>query len=432
MLRRALFVVTLTLVLAGGGAFGQEPLRTDKPQEQAVAQPPAVSKAAVARSFFPMAVYVGAPLPAEVAAAGQDAVAGYHRKMAETLRDLGFNTLCHGYREGDSRGPALLRAAKDLGMKSVLQPADLVDIVIGKRKASADELRAEVKKTAAAVTGYDNVLACIVHADPVDISWLDTWKTLGPIYVAETGGLPALTSYWNALDLKRFNDAAPVGAYQFFAYPFSNARRADPLSGDKVLVAPNPDDARRALPDLPAWPYVQCIRVGKELYMPSAAEVEALCYLCLVHGARGLVFYNYSYAPPDSEAEAGMCDAQGRPLPMLKELSRALPDIEKVGTLLLDCSIVEGVVRCSAKGAAACYENKKGDRYLLVAARNLKRPATFKISFEAARVCPTMLEDVSTGEQITCPAATGNAVVVSVTLPTVRGRLFKVATADRP
>lgn len=429
MIRSAFFVVTLTFVLAGTGAYGQAPSPAGKPQ-----QPDGVraDKSIAARSFFPMAVYVGAPLPAEVTAGGEAAVAGYYRKIAETLRDLGFNTLCYGYREGEGRGPALLRAAQDLGMKSIVQPASLVEIMIGKKQPSAEEINAEVKKTAAVLSRYDNILACIIHADPLEIGWLNTWKTLGPVFAAQTGGLPALTSYWNAYDLKRFNDAAPVGAYQFFAYPFSNSRRDDPLAGDKVLVAPNPDEARRAFPDLPAWPYVQCIRVGKELYMPSASEVEALCYLCLAHGARGLVFYCYSYAPPDSEAEGGMCDAQGRPLPMLKELSRALPDIAKIGTLLLDCKIVDGIARCPGKADAAYYENIKGDRYVLVAARSLKRPATLKVVFDASKVSPKVLEDVLTGEQIVCPAATGKNVTVSVTLPAVRGRLFKVTTADRP
>jgi hypothetical protein len=430
MAQSLLVAVLLTSALSLLHAVGQEPVSADKPSQAGTAQTTGPNGRVAARAFFPMAVYVSVRPPAEAAGAGENAVAAYCHDMAKTLRDMGFNTLCHGFSEENGMGPALLRTARDVGMKSIVQPTSLVELVIGKKTGSADDVRAEVRKVAAAIAGYDNVIACILHADPVDIAWLDTWKVLGPAFVAETGGLPALTSYWNAYDLKRFNDVAPVGAYQFFAYPFNNSRRDDPLAGDKVMAAPNPDEVRRALPDLPAWPYIQCMRVGKDLYMPSASEVEALCYLCLAHGARGLVFYNYSYAPPDSEAEGGMSDAQGRPAPMLRELSRALPDIAKIGTVLLDCTIVDGIVRCPGKGDAAYYENNRGDRYLLVASWNVKRPATLKVVFEAARVCPKSLEDVLTGEKIACPGAAGKSVTVSVTLPAIRGRLFKVTTAD--
>jgi len=374
-----------------------------------------------ARKDFPVGPWLTVPPPADLDRSDRDALLEFYRPIVGEVKKVGFNSVLIGWRADRLGDRILTELARDAELRVILYPDKFVRLMKSNQPPSPASARAAVKEIVDAVRGYDNVIGYVSYGDPVKPQWLKSWKVLGPILHAETGGKPALACYPNEKVLRQFNDAAPVHGYQFFAYPFEEKSKGNVLTGT-IFSAPDPDSARRALPREPAWAWVQACSGYGSLRMPTPAELRALCYLCIVHGARGLMFFHYK--PPRPTAR-GLCDEKGMPTPFLREFAPMLPSIVRMGTELLTCEIIDDAVSATGKIDAAYFHDGKSKRYLAMASKDPDAPVAAQVAFAAGKLRPVALEDAWDQERIT-GQATRNGISFGILVPPGQGRLFRV------
>ncbi len=379
---------------------------------------------------FPICAWLRDQPSDEVRAAGEEAVRLFYRERVTGAKEAGFDTVSVplGDEELDSGSSPLADEATAAGLDLVFVIYSFVNRLNAKGGIESDEASVLVDQAARLVSRYDNALAWVFYSDPVRPQWLPTWQRIGPAMVKECPAVvPGLAAYRDWALFQRYQQACPMPVYVCFGYCFNDGNSpADSLRGIP-FSRPNPVEARNLMPGNRCWAWMPLFTASQGKFRePTSAESRGLAMVGLALGIKGYIYFFYSR--PDRTGLKGALDADGRPTKMLQDLSRALPEIKRMGTILLDCRIVDNVVAVTGQACASYQVSPSGDRYVMLASQNAAAAQDVTISLSGPATSGMRgMQDALTGEPLPGSVANGQWQA-KVKLGPGDGRLFRVVS----
>ncbi|HNT33579.1 MAG TPA: hypothetical protein PKH07_01110 [bacterium] len=267
--------------------------------------------------------------------AGEAAARTYYREHFTRIKNRGIPIIVIPNTPPEYR-PWLLDEAQKVGVRIVLEIVEFVDLMHDSSCAADDwdKMLSVVRDVHKQIGGYRSLLYYQLIDEPV---------------AALSAKLQALTRILGGVDPRRaaFSCLCGIGDKEqlikewnpsmvvYDCYPL----RKDSPVGDFGGFCPSVDTAFRFADGRPLWMVVQtCAHTEGGLRIPTPAEIRAMTYLSLAHGAKGLFFFLYNSNTqterligldvlPEHFAEVADLTAK------MKSLSRQLPNLTRIGLI---------------------------------------------------------------------------------------------------
>ena len=322
----------------------------------------------VLREFFPFGAYAGPP---DSSSAHQY----QHRQTFGIMARHHLNFFLAGaparrpgrwLEDGASRLPAIVPAAEENGIRVNLR---MRRGTVMFSESGAEGIAAwarpitEQIRDRDAVVGYDVGDERPLSALHDLVACIAVLKRLDP-------ERPAMLTFWDPVSVRGYSPYVPVNVSDIYplrpdsgqtgAYMFEWCRR----------VARDTDNKRH-------WIILQSFgnapwRAPRGYICPTPAELRLMTWASLAGGARGIVYYSFSY-----DRYKMLADQWGNPTDLLREIRRLGPRIIPLGRRLLDC-IVDWEDPVTTDNAAllagSLHAPGRGVRYAVVVNTDVRLP----------------------------------------------------------
>lgn len=365
---------------------------------------------------FPVILYGGpfAPLGEDP---NSDTAKQWQQWFLNTIKDIGFNGI------GGNLTPFIIEEAGRMGMYAV--PSAGYTKVLDDPALTPEKAAEAVKGHLSRCAAYPNIIAVIMHSDPVKPEWLNNWRILGQAWNQAVKDVPLLAVFPDAATWKQFDQAAPVSASNSWVF-YDNKPVPDPLPANVCHM--NLKEVRATMPGMPVWPWVQALE-GWGMLWPSTSDYFAASNVNLAEGVGG-AFY-FCYKKPEAGQYTCLADENMQPTKRLYDLKTFLPAFTAMGEALASCRIDDALApKVFGQATANVYVSKTdpGSMYLMVANRMKSTPQLVRVIFPTGGRTVTGLRSFADDTELPVQCTAGNATV-DVALEAGAGQLLEIVTA---
>jgi hypothetical protein len=270
----------------------------------------------------------------------------------------------------------LLQSAQEHGIKIALEVGPLVRLVGQEEALNEFQVRDAAQAVYDGIGKYDSLLRYQIRDEPPR-ELVDNWLLVRRILAAIDPKRPAFSCFCHPDSLALVTDRAPLTEAVVDIYPHHAGTPPQTLGG----FLPALETFRTSIRGNEWWAVLQAFGVPQpnSWRYPSAEELNAVTYLSLAAGAKGVFYFIYQYMP---EYLWGMVAADGTPQPVYAPASQLARELQTLAPLLQTLKAADPPETVEGDARAGSFLAGDGRRVLIVASTRPDAPITASVSVQ--------------------------------------------------